>query len=141
MITLKKQRGMGMLNLILVLVICAFIGKFAFTVVPMYSENYYITSGLKTLVASGQKLEEMSDTQIKAAMESYYTINNVRLEAARKLIIVRDANAVVVKIDYDTRDNLFYNIDVVLHFDNHLSSAHPTLCCAPISEPKSVINY
>lgn len=140
MISLKKQRGMGMLNLILVLVICAFIGKFAFAVIPMYNENYYISSGLKSLVASGEKLEDMPDSKIKSAMESYYTINNVRLEAARKLVIVRNANGVVVKIDYDTRDKLFYNIDVVLHFENHLNSAHPTLCCSPIAEPKSV-NY
>lgn len=136
MISLKKQQGMGMLSIILLLVVCAFIGKFAFTVVPMYAENRYIVAGLKELIEPGKKLEEMSDTQIKNQMVRYYTHNNVRSEESRKIVFVRNAEGVVVKIDYDTRANFFYNIDLVLHFDNHLNSAHPTLCCSPLPEPK-----
>lgn len=133
--SLQKQQGMGLLNILVLILVCVFIGKFAFTVVPMYTENRYIVSGLKALVKPGKKLEDMSDSEIKREMENFYMINNVTSDVSKKVVIVRNADGVVVKIDYDTRDNFFYNIDLVLHFDNHLSSAHPTLCCNPLPEP------
>lgn len=135
---LPKQQGIGLLNLLVVIVVGVFIGKFAFAVVPMYSENRYVVTGLKELVASGKKLEDTTDAQIKSQMESFYTINNVRSEGPKKIVVVRNAGNVVVKIDYEMRDNFFFNMDLVLRFENHLDSAHPTLCCSPRAEPKSV---
>lgn len=135
--SLHKQQGMSLLSIILLIVVCVFIGKFLFTVVPMYTENRYIVSGLKDLVKPGKKLEEMSDSEIKRAMENFYMINNVTSDVSKKMVIVRNANGVVIKIDYDTRATFFYNIDLVLHFDNHLDSSHPGLCCTPIAEPPS----
>lgn len=140
MIGLQKQQGFGMLKLIVLISVCAFIGKFAFTVVPLYYVNSDIVRGLKDLAESDVALDDMSDSQIRAVMEKFYTVNSVRIPAARKMVIVRNASNVVVKIDYDTRANFIYNIDFVLHFDNHLDSAHPTRCCSPIAEAKSV-NY
>ena len=61
-----------------------------------------------------KKLEDMSDSQIKKQLEHYYMLNNVRSEESRKIVFVRNAEGVVVKIDYDTRANLFYNIDLIL---------------------------
>ena len=135
--SLQKQQGMGLLNILVLILVCIFIGKFAFTVVPMYTENRYIVSGLKELVKPGKKLEEMSDSQIKGEMEKFYMINNVTSDVSKKIVIARNAAGVVIKIDYDTRDTFFYNIDLVLHFDNHLDSSHPTLCCKPLAEPPS----
>jgi len=80
----------------------------------------------------------MSDSDIKKKMENFYMINNVRSDASKKIVIARNANGVVVKIDYDTRDTFFYNIDLILNFANHLDSAHPDLCCTPRAEPPSV---
>lgn len=134
---LQKQRGMGMINLIIVILVCTFCGLFAFKVLPMYAENRYIVSGLKELVDPGAKLEQMTDSEIKKKMGKFYTINNVRGKEAQNIVIVRGVNQVVVKIDYEARAPFFANIDLVVNFQNHLDSTHPTLCCTPVAEVES----
>ena len=136
--SLHKQQGVSVLSIILLIIVCVFIVRFLFVVVPMYTENRYIESGLKELAKNGKSLTEMSDSEIKRAMETFYMINNVTSDMSRKIVIVRNADGVVIKMDYDTRDTFFYNIDLVLHFDNHLDSSHPDRCCAPIAERPDV---
>lgn len=135
--SIKKQQGMGLLNLIGIIVLGAFIGKFLFTVVPMYTENRYVVAGLKDLATTGKKLQDMSDMEIRKKMEDFYMINNVTREGSRKFVIVRNANGVVVKNDYEARDVFFGDIDLVWTFNNHLHSTHPDLCCTPTAEPAS----
>ena len=135
--SLQKQQGIGLINLLILIVVGVFIGKFLFTVVPMYTENRYIVSGLKDLVAPGAKLQDMSDNDIRKKMNNFYMINNVRSEESQKIEIVRNVNGVVVKIDYEARAPFFYNIDLVLRFANHLDSARPGVCCSPLPEVRS----
>ena len=132
--SLQKQRGMGLINLVLVLMVCAFCGTFAFKVVPMYADNRYIISGLKALVGTGGDLDHMSDAEIRKQMNNFYMLNNVRSQEGTKIDINRSANRVVVKIDYEARATLFANIDVVMSFKNHLDSDRPNECCAPVEE-------
>jgi hypothetical protein len=130
----KNQRGLGMLQWLLVVAIAGFFLMFAFKVVPLYAENRYVESALRSLVSGGEKLEEMSDGEITKKLNNFYMINNVRSQGPTKNIkIEREAEKAVVTIDYETRVPLLYNIDLVLSFKNHLDSTNPTQCCKPAS--------
>lgn len=134
--SLKKQRGLGMLQWALVIAIAGFFLLFAFKVVPLYAENRYVESALRSLASGGEKIEEMSDTEIIKKLNNFYMINNVRSEGPTKNIkIEREAEKAVVTVDYETRVPLMYNIDLVLTFANHLDSTKPTQCCKPSSNP------
>jgi len=124
-----KQSGLSAISLLLVLVIAAFLALFAFKVVPIYAENYYITTGLKTLGEENPDLAKMSTTQIKAAMSRYYSINNVRSEGAKQLEVIRNSRNLVVVNEYESRVPLLANIDVVVSFKNVLDSDRPDECC------------
>ncbi|WP_062066015.1 DUF4845 domain-containing protein [Cellvibrio sp. OA-2007] len=129
---IKHQRGLGMLQWLLVIIVVAIIGKFAFTVVPMYSENMYVQTALKSLDNDVDKLENMTDAEIKKKLTNFYMINNVRSDGPTKNIkIEREADKVLVKIDYEIRDVYMFNIDVVMSFQNHLDSTRPGQCCKP----------
>lgn len=132
--TLKKQQGMGMLGWLVVLGVAGFFLLCAFKIIPLYAENRYIVAGLKALVEPGTKLEDMTTAEIKKKMGNFYMINNVRSKEAQNIIVDRDAKRVVVKIDYEARVNLFYNLNVVVDFKNHLDSTNPHQCCAPVTE-------
>jgi hypothetical protein len=130
--SIKRQRGLGMLQWLVVLIVVAVIGKFAFTVVPIYSENMYVQSALKTLDGGAEKLENMSDAEIKKKLTNFYLINNVRSQGPTKNIkIVREADKVVVTIDYETREAYLLNMDIIVSFQNHLDSTRPGQCCKP----------
>jgi len=134
LIALKKQQGLGMLSLLLVLAVAGFFLLCAFKIVPLYAENRYVVAGLKDLVEPGTRLEEMSTVEIKKKMNNFYTINNVRSPGPQNIVVDRDAKKVVVKIDYETRVNLFRNIDVIASFTNHLDSTNPGQCCTPVEQ-------
>jgi hypothetical protein len=136
--TLKKQQGLSMWSWLLILIIAGFFLICAFKIVPLYAENRYIESALKSLVEPGTTLDSMTDVEIKRKLTNFYTINNVRSEGANKIIIKRDAKRVMVTIDYEARVTLFDDVpvlrtvDVVVKFENHLDSSLPKFCCRPV---------
>ncbi|WP_039916430.1 DUF4845 domain-containing protein [Cellvibrio mixtus] len=132
--SLKHQRGLGMLQWALVIAVAGFFLLFAFKVVPLYAENRYVESALRSLVSGGEKIEEMTDAEITKKLNNFYMINNVRSEGPTKNIkIEREAEKAVITVDYETRVPLLYNIDLVLVFKNHLDSTKPTQCCKPVT--------
>jgi hypothetical protein len=130
--SIKHQRGMGMLQWALVIAIAGFFMLFAFKVVPLYAENRYVESALRSLENGGEKLEQMTDAEITKKLNNFYMINNVRSEGPTKNIkIERESEKAVVTVDYETRVPFFWNIDLVLSFQNHLDSTRPGQCCKP----------
>lgn len=129
---LPKQAGLGLIQWLFVLAAAGFFLLFAFRVVPLYAENRYVVSGLKSLQDGGNLLTDMTDAEIKKKLANFYMINNVRSEGPTKnLDIDRSNNKIIVMVDYETRVNLFYNIDLVLFFENHLDSSRVNMCCRP----------
>ncbi len=136
--SLKHQRGLGMIQWALVLAVAGFFLMFAFKVVPLYAENRYVESALRALVSTGEKLEEMSDQEIRRKLDNFYLVNNVRSEGPTTSIkIDRASERVLVTVDYETRINLFANIDLVTIFKNHLDSRHPSVCCHPAPDARN----
>jgi len=135
--SLQSQQGLTLISWIFVLIIVAFCGIFAFRVVPMYSENVYVQNALKSLAEPGTKVSEMSDSEIRKKLSNFYSVNNVRSEGAQDIVIERKSNSVIVKIDYEARANLFYNIDIVMSFQNHLDGDQPNLCCKPAADARA----
>lgn len=135
--TIKRQRGLGMLQWALVIAVAGFFLLFAFKVVPLYAENRYVESALRSLETGGEKVEQMADAEIKKKLGNFYLINNVRSEGPTKNIkIDRRSEDLLITIDYETRVPLFYNIDLVLSFQNHLDSSRPGQCCKPATATK-----
>lgn len=129
--SLQQQRGLTMISWVFVLAVLAFCGMFGFAVVPMYAENVYVVNALKSLAEPGVNLAEMSDAEINKKLQNFYMVNNVRSDGAQNIVIDRKSKALLITIDYENRANLFWNIDVVTRFQNHLDAEHPKLCCKP----------
>lgn len=131
--SLHKQSGLTLISWIFVLMILAFCGMFLFAVVPMFAENRYVEQALKSLVEPGERVNEMSDSEIRKRIQNFYLINNVRSEGPQNIVIDRKSKNLLITIDYEIRTNLFWNIDVVSSFQNHLDGEHPNLCCKPLA--------
>lgn len=134
----SRQRGFSMLQWLVILAAAGFFLLFGFKVVPLYSENMYVVSALKSLEDSGSRLKDMSNMEITSKLNNFYMINNVRSDGPTKnLKIDRSNDKVLVTVDYETRVNFFHNIDFVLKFENHLDSTRPDMCCNPLPSAKS----
>ncbi len=130
--TLRRQRGISLLGLLFLALIAGFFLTLAFKLVPIYVENRYVVTGLRTLAPDANALRSMSNNEIRAALRRYYTINGVRSEGPQNIEVRRLGNQdVLVTVDYEVRTNLFYNIDAVVSFQNHLNSTRFDSCCRP----------
>jgi Tfp pilus assembly protein PilX len=134
---LQQQRGLTLISWVFVLAILAFCGMFAFAVVPMYAENRYVEQALKSLVEPGERVTEMTDAEIKKKLQNFYLVNNVRSDGPQNIVIDRKSKNLLIAIDYENRTNLFWNIDIVTSFQNHLDGEHPNLCCKPVAEARA----
>lgn len=134
---LKNQRGLTLVSWIFVVAILVFCGLFAFRVVPMYAENMYVVKALKSIAEPGMQVNDMSDAEIKKKIQNFYLVNNVRSDGPQNIVIDRKSRNLLIKIDYENRTNLFYNIDVVASFQNHLDGDHLAACCKPMADQRA----
>lgn len=98
---------------------------------PAYIDAHFVEEGLQSLAENAQ-IREMSNTEIKRELDKFFTINNVRGEPTKAVKIIRGADSTLVSINYELRQPLFKNVDVVMIFDKQLNTAKPELCCEPL---------
>lgn len=135
--SLKRQQGMNTALLLFVLVMCGFLLTCFFKLGPAYLDNKYITDALRNLAENHpDDLKELSKSTIQSELQKYYTINNVRGEAAQSLTVDRTKEKTLISVNYETRVPLLANIDVVMKFNNVLDSSQPDKCCSVEEEKK-----
>ena len=130
MMNKKKQTGMNSLMLLFVLASFGFFLTCFLKVGPAYLDNYYIVAALKDLAKEHpDDLAQLSKAEIRAELGKFYTINNVRGDAAKALDVERRQEKTIIKVAYETRVEFIANVDVVVKFNNVLDSSRPDECC------------
>lgn len=128
----QSQRGMSTLGFVFIVLVGVAALFTAFKVVPVYAENRYIVSALKSLARNNSDLYDLSASEIRSQLNKFYTVNNVRTEGRKNLDIDRRSSRVVITIAYEERVPFVHNIDLVFTFNNQLDSASPERCCKPL---------
>lgn len=119
---LKRQRGMGMLSIFCLIAVALFLGMFAFKVAPHYMENWTV-SKIASDVASDPELLKQPRSKVYKYIEQAYGMNNLwGLKPEETIKLKKDGNrGYVVTVQYEKRDTLIRNIDVVTTFDREVS--------------------
>ena len=115
-----KQAGISSLALLLVMIAGAIILLVAFRIGPLYIDNYFVRASVESL--EEENLRNMSDRQIRAALERFFIVNGVRDISSKAAKIERDARDVTVNLDYEKRVNVIGNLDAVVLFQNQYST-------------------
>ena len=128
------------MNSLLLLFVLASLGFFLtcfFKVGPAYLDNYYIVAALRSFAEDHpDDLAQLSRETIRSELNKFYTINNVRGEAAKALHVERRQEKTIITVAYETRIPFLFNTDVVVKFNNVLDSSRPDECCS-VSETES----
>ncbi|WP_299592033.1 DUF4845 domain-containing protein [uncultured Microbulbifer sp.] len=128
---LAAQRGMSYWGWLFVIAVFGFGLTIVSKMGPAYIDAHFVEEGLVTL-SKQNGIREMSNSEIKRELDRFFTINNVRGEPAQSVKIIRGADSTLVSINYELRQPLFHNVDVVMQFDKQLNTAKPELCCEPL---------
>ena len=112
-----RQQGMTFIGLVIVLGLIAFFVLAALKLVPLYLENFKITSSLQSL-KTDQGLASKSAPEILTLLNRRLDVNDVTRLTPKDIEIKVGSGKAVVRISYEARESFIGNVDIVAKFDN-----------------------
>ena len=112
----RRQRGMAMIQWLILILIVGGTATMAIRTVPHYIDFYTMVSVVEALPKNG--VHVMSKQKIRDSLKKRFKINNIREFDLTKIVAIeRKRGATAVTLEYEIREHLFYNVDVVLSFN------------------------
>lgn len=110
-----SQRGMTAISWLLTMALIAFFALIAIRLVPIYLDGYKVASSLESLAAPGH--EGRSPGELRSMLMKRLRINMVSDVTSRDVRVEARGGMHVVNVNYEKRQPLIGNIDVVISFD------------------------
>ncbi len=112
----RKQHGMTIIGILLLLVVLGFMALVAMKVVPMYIQLYTVKSTIESIRKEPQ-LAQMTPAEIHDAIQKRFDIGYVDKIRARDLKIANTPEGRVLNLVYENEQPLFYGLYAVLKVD------------------------
>ena len=112
-----QQRGLAMGGWLLFIVVFGMVITMGMKLAPLYLDHNTM-SGVLDGMAAEDGLAGKRKADLQGMIEQRFKINNVRgFNVKDNIEIKRTKNGTELVMDYEVRQNLFYNVDLVTHFD------------------------
>lgn len=114
---MHKQSGA---SAIVIMIMVLFFGGLLTLVIklgPAYLDDITIQEALESLDGT-EDLSSMGPSQVRSLINKRLSVNNVRGFDAKNITVEKDGELVVINVDYEVRNNLFRNVDTVIHFQH-----------------------
>ena len=115
--TPHRQQGLSTISWIVVILVAVFFGVCAVKVLPVYMEGWNVKNTMQKLVDQGD-LQGLSSGGIRSKITKMLDVNRIESLKAKDIKITRDKGMTTVDASYEKREELMYNIDVVIKFDD-----------------------
>ncbi len=121
--SIKKQRGMSVTALFLILTVVGIFALVAIKVIPIYIENGQIVSAMSRLVEKSRQ-NEMSASEVRKSLRSRFSIENIKVIDEDYVDIEIQPNGdLLLYVEYEDRTNLFGNVDLIVSFKEEIGAA------------------
>lgn len=118
---LHKQKGLSILTVACLLAFLATVAIIAVKMFPVYARNMTVRNSIEGALA-GNDISTMTVAQFRReAMRSIDQANGIRDFDANDIVYVREGSNDYLDVNYEYRVDLFYNIDVIISFENRFS--------------------
>jgi uncharacterized protein YabE (DUF348 family) len=115
-----RQRGMALVQWLFLIMIVGGLATAAIRTVPHYIDFYTMVSVVEAL--PDEQVHTMSKQGIRASLKKRFKINNIRdLDPAKVVAIERKKGETELTLNYEVREHMFYNIDIVLSFNKRFN--------------------
>ena len=112
----RKQRGITMLGFLITLCLVIFFAYCAMKIVPMYIEYYSVKKALAS-IASDRQAADDSREKLRERFARHMQIDYVSTVKPEMLKIESTEAGYRLVMDYERRESLFANLDVVGKFN------------------------
>lgn len=114
-----RQRGMSASGWFLVIALILGATSVGVRLVPHYMDHKIIDGAILSMLES-PSLNEMSRGQIYERLKAQLKRNNIReFEPGEAIEFEKKSNTVTMDLFYEVREPLFWNVDVILSFEEH----------------------
>lgn len=113
----RRQRGLSTLGMLGVLILVVAAITLTLKLVPHYLDYYTLNSIIGDLPS--RDVHAMNRSKLAEMLQKRFKINNLRdFDISDIIAVERSREATVLTLNYERREHLFYNVDVVLTFEN-----------------------
>jgi hypothetical protein len=113
-----NQHGLSFYGVLVLLVLVVFFGILGFKIGPVYLDNKLMSSAVQEILDGD--LSNATRNSVREELGKAMTINNISPEARNALVVNKLNDRFTVTANYDVRIDLFYNIDVLVSFEDEL---------------------
>jgi len=111
----NKQRGVTMVTIAAGLALLAFFVLIAITLVPVYMENFSVSSHVSR-IGHDVRASEMTKEEVRKALLRRLGIDDVKNVSREDISITDIPGGYQIEVDYEVRKHFLSNIDVVVYF-------------------------
>ncbi|KTT01520.1 hypothetical protein NS376_14540 [Pseudomonas oryzihabitans] len=113
----SRQQGLSFLGGLLALCIIAFLASTAFKLIPDYLDYNALTKVIESIgTNSDNQIRSVSD--VYSYVEKGMQVNDIRdLDLQKAMGVEADGNHLQIHLDYEKREHLIRNIDLVVRFN------------------------
>ncbi len=116
---LAKQRGMTGLGWLTVLALIGFFSLLVLKLAPVYLDHYSVASTVRSLEKE-PLITKKSPAEIRKLIKKRLNINYVSDLPKNAIKIKKAPGMLKVDVDYEVRENLFGNIDLLITFKEQI---------------------
>ncbi|AHI32270.1 DUF4845 domain-containing protein [Marinobacter salarius] len=115
--SMHRQSGASALVIMIMVLFFGGLLTLAIKLGPAYLDDITIQEALESLEGT-EDLSTMGPAQVRSLINKRLSVNNVRGFDEKNITVEKDGDLVIIKVDYEVRNNLFRNVDTVIHFQH-----------------------
>ncbi|WP_286222064.1 DUF4845 domain-containing protein [Marinobacter apostichopi] len=112
---MTRQTGASALTMMVMVLFFGGLLTLAIKLGPIYLDDITIQEALESLDGT-DGLSTMGPAQVRTLINKRLSVNNVRGFDAKNITVEKDGDTVMILVDYEVRNDLFSNVDTIVHF-------------------------
>lgn len=116
----KQQQGLTMISWLVILSAIGFAVFIALKILPIYLNGYNSYSAVESMEKE-RGLGTKSLAQVKEMLWRRLDINMVSNITKNDIYVTKGKGEIIIEIDYEVRENVMGNLDVIAHFNKSVS--------------------
>ena len=111
----NKQRGVTMVTIAAGLALLAFFVLIAITLLPVYIENFSVSSHVSR-IGMDVRASEVTKEEVRKTLLKRFGIDDVKSVERQDISITDIPGGYQIEVDYEVRKHFLGNVDVVIYF-------------------------
>tara|TARA_Y100001972_G_C7595107_1_gene298277 strand:+ start:62 stop:448 length:387 start_codon:yes stop_codon:yes gene_type:complete len=116
----SRMRGVSMIGWLLIGTVVVVFGSAGMKTIPAYLE-FNTVKGAIVSVLQDSKAALKSESELRGELDKRFVINNVKAISVTDVGFSKEVSGVIAVVDYEVRENLFGNLDLVMTFSGEFT--------------------